>query len=137
MASMGTIIVLGHLSSRIIQNQWGANITVIVLMLSTNLIALAFTGMEHCLQVFVTVLITAGLIVEDQDGSPPWWLLLAIVVEPLIRYEGVIVTIMTIGVLIIRRHYRTAFWCSVVSFSLLGSFPGFSYLWGSKVYPIL
>lgn len=124
-ASVGTLIVLGHLSARIIKNQWGATSTVIVLMLSTNLVALSFTGMEHCLQIFVTVLIAAGLIVENLEGFPPWWLLVAIVLEPLIRYEGVIVTLTTIGVLVIRRHYKAAFWCSVISFSLLGGFSWF------------
>ena len=135
LASVATIIVLGHLSSRIIRDQWGANMTVVVLMLSTNLIALTFTGMEHCLQVLVTVLIAAGLIVEGQEGSPPWWLLLATVVEPLIRYEGVTVTIMTIGFLIIRRHYRAALWCSVLSFSLLGGFSWFLVSLGLESLP--
>ncbi len=53
-----------------------------------NLVGLVFTGMEHSLQVLLAVLVAHGVLVAGQQGRAPRWLLVAIVVGPLVRYEN-------------------------------------------------
>jgi len=133
--SVGTIAIFTYLSTQVTENRIGANIIAIVLLIASNLVGLTFTGMEHGLQVLLTVTIAAGLIVDSEKNSPPWWLLLATVIEPLIRYEGVMVTGVTILYFVCRRYYKTALWCSMVTLSLLGSFSWFLLSLGLESLP--
>lgn len=59
-----------------------------VLTVALNTVGLAFTGMEHSLQVFLALLLAYGLIVEAEEGRVAWWLAVAVVVGPLVRYEN-------------------------------------------------
>ncbi len=133
--SLGTIAIFTHLSTQVVENRVGATIIATVLLFASNLIGLTFTGMEHGLQVLLTVIIAAGLIVDTQKSSPPWWLLLATIIEPLIRYEGVMVTAVTILYFVCRRYYKIAFWCSVAALSLLGGFSWFLMSLGLESLP--
>src|SRR2546425_3180819 len=93
-ASLGTIALL----RRIITTSLGGaqerlkNEVVAMLLaflvLAANLVGLAFTGMEHSLQVLVSVALVAGLIEESTTGRGPWWLPLAIVAGALLPYEN-------------------------------------------------
>lgn len=57
-------------------------------VLVTNLIAILFLGMEHSLQITVTLLIVLGLIVEYEENRLPRWFLFTLFLAPLVRYEN-------------------------------------------------
>ncbi|MGE5806433.1 MAG: hypothetical protein ACM34M_11620 [Ignavibacteria bacterium] len=58
-----------------------------------NLIGSIFTGMEHSLQVFLTILIIYGLISSFYKEHFPNWLYIAIIIAPLIRYENLSISL--------------------------------------------
>ncbi|CAH9018654.1 hypothetical protein [Candidatus Nitrosacidococcus sp. I8] len=59
----------------------------ILLIICTSSLALPFTGMEHSLHVLLTVAIFTGLVSVSNDKSC-WYLIPAIILVPLIRFEG-------------------------------------------------
>lgn len=65
----------------------------IFLTINTNLIGLPFLGMEHSLQVFVCASIAYGCIKTITAEKMPWWLFIAIVLAPLIRYDAIAVSL--------------------------------------------
>lgn len=63
-----------------------------LLVVATNQVGLAFTGMEHNLQVLVAVVVALGLI-EHLRGRPiPVWAIVAAALGPAVRYELFAVT---------------------------------------------
>ncbi|MDO8548804.1 MAG: hypothetical protein Q7S39_01455 [Ignavibacteria bacterium] len=60
----------------------------ILLIPAANLIGSLFSGMEHTIQIFFTVLIIWGLITAIQQKYISKWLLAAIIIAPLVRYEN-------------------------------------------------
>jgi hypothetical protein len=67
---------------------WRSVALALLALAPLNAVALPLTGMEHALHVMVSAIIIAGLIVLAQTGRAPWWLVAAIMVNPLIRFEG-------------------------------------------------
>jgi hypothetical protein len=67
---------------------WRGAALALLALAPLNAGALPLTGMEHALHVMVSAIIIAGLIVVAQTGRAPWWLVAAIMVNPLIRFEG-------------------------------------------------
>ena len=60
----------------------------VALMLVANLAGLTFVGMEHGLQVLVTVLCAAGMVEAFAGRSIPAWCLWVAVLGPTVRYEN-------------------------------------------------
>lgn len=71
---------------------------VLLLVACTNVIGLVFTGMEHSLQVLVTVAIAYGLW-RASSGERPWWLPMLLIAAPLIRYELLAITVPSVVLL--------------------------------------
>lgn len=69
-----------------------------------NLVGVVFTGMEHSLHIAATMVIVYGITVFLDEGRVPWWLILAIVLGPLLRYEGLALSLAAVGVLFIHRY---------------------------------
>ncbi len=90
----GTLFVIWRIISISIQlkNQtdrlFFTTLLLLVISLGSNLPGIVLTGMEHTSQLFFVVLIVWGLILYLRDGDLRWWLLVAVVVSPLIRYEN-------------------------------------------------
>ncbi|MGE3710497.1 MAG: hypothetical protein AB7G35_12555, partial [Hyphomicrobiaceae bacterium] len=63
------------------------------LVIATNTVGLAFTGMEHNLQVVLAVAAAAGLLEVFRGRPMPAWALVAALVGPAVRYEMFAVTI--------------------------------------------
>ncbi len=70
--------------------------TVVVVGLMLNWFGLPFTGMEQSLHVLTAVAAAAGLLQFAYRGSTPWWFWAALVLGPLVRYEGLAVTVATL-----------------------------------------
>ena len=89
-------------------NPFLISVFVFLLALATNLIGLVFTGMEHSLQVFLAAVVALGLIREANTGQARPWLLLAIALAPLIRYESLAISVAAIVYLFARGHRRAS-----------------------------
>jgi hypothetical protein len=100
----------------------------------TNLVGLAFNGMEHSLQVFLAVLIPVGIAREQESGKPPWWLLLALALGPMVRYELLALDLPAMMYLVLRGHGRATFLAAVAITVVLG---GFSYFLQCKGLALL
>ena len=94
----------------------------ILLVIATNLIGLVFTGMEHSLQILLVALIALGLMEELHKEKVPPWLLVAIVVAPLIRYENLAITVAAIAYLLLRKYTKQAIATSLLIVLLVGGF---------------
>ena len=111
------------------------SVVVVLAILATNVVGLVFTGMEHSLQLAVVLLVARGLIVVIERDTVPWWLVLAIVVAPLVRYECLAVSVPAIGFLCARRHVRPALLALLAVVLLVGGFSVFLVSLGLEAFP--
>lgn len=86
-----------------------------------NLVGLAFTGMEHSLQVLLCTAIIYGLLQEMQLGRPPSWLGWVLFAAPLVRFECLALVAPSLVYLALRGHWRVTLWVGAgISLSLGG-----------------
>ncbi len=102
-----------------------AGIIGVVFLLATNQIGLMFTGMEHALQVTLSLLLVAGLIEERESGSAPWWLAAALMLGPLVRYENLALSGPALLYLGQRGQWRTVLVSGSLLAVSLGAFSAF------------
>jgi len=100
-------------------------VLVILLIPATNVIGVLFTGMEHSLQVFNSLLVLVGIIREQESLTVPWWLCAAIICGPLVRYENLALSVPAVAYLGLRGRYRSAAFCTGVLTLLLLAFSFF------------
>jgi hypothetical protein len=86
----------------------GAAWLAVFLIPATNLVGLAFTGMEHSLQVFLCALIVLGLVSTLRSGSAPRWLAPVLVFAPWVRYECLAIVVPAVIILYLCRQRNTA-----------------------------
>lgn len=91
---------------------------VVFLAFGLNWFGLIFTGLEHSLQVFLTVYIALCMV----RAWVSWWFVLALITLPLIRYEGLAITLSVSAYLFFTGHARKALVAAVVSVALVGLF---------------
>jgi hypothetical protein len=80
----------------------------IVAVFALNLVGLAFTGMEHSLQVLLAVLVATGVVTVVRDGRVPTSLVVAMALGPLIRYENAALSVAAALVLMASGFRRQA-----------------------------
>ncbi|MBA2380336.1 MAG: hypothetical protein H0V76_12250 [Blastocatellia bacterium] len=104
--SAGSLFVCFKLLSPLDPGAKSVGLTVMLLLLipALNLVGILFTGMEHSLQLFLSLLIVAGLIHEMRTGNADRWLYAAIVLAPLVRYECLALSFPALLFLFLRRH---------------------------------
>lgn len=117
LAVYARICLLVFDESEIPQGDLLFGITLLLLIPATNLIALIFTGMEHSLQLFLAAAVVLGMILESRTGRAPWWLMAAILLGPLVRYENLVFSAVALLYLLVRGHIRL----SVVTALVLGA----------------
>ncbi|MDH4156610.1 MAG: hypothetical protein OEW00_04980, partial [candidate division Zixibacteria bacterium] len=114
LATIGVLLLYSHLLLLAFREAAGAGyglkigLVTALLIPATNLWGLLYMGMEHTLQLFLAVLTVIGLVRECRDSTVPWWLLVAIIAGPLIRYENLALSAPALGYLFLRRHFRPA-----------------------------
>lgn len=111
-------------------NQIHAIALALIIMLSTNFYGLAFTGMEHNLQILLVIIITSELMNSKQGRQirNKKALYLSLLILPLVRYEGLAISIPAIGYLLAREDKNYAL---ITFFALalsIGSFTLFLHL---------
>jgi hypothetical protein len=87
-----------------------------------NLIGVVFTGLEHSLHIATVAAIVYGLALFVDSRRMPAWLPFAIVLCPLIRYEGLALSVGALLVLALRGRLKTALATFAAIVALLGSF---------------
>jgi hypothetical protein len=108
---------------------------VLLLIVGTNVVGLAFTGMEHSLQLFFVAWILYGLAREAASSAVPRWLPIAIVGAPLVRFENLAVALPALALLLVRRHVRTALFSGAILFLALVGFALFLHSMGLGYVP--
>lgn len=99
-----------------------------------NLLGLAFLGMEHSLQLWLSMTLLVGLLRQAQDEKPHWSLYLCVVLLPLIRFETAVLSAAALLFLFARRYYwqslltGAVLLACVVTFSLFLLSLGLGYL---------
>jgi hypothetical protein len=87
---------------------WIKLLTVVLLMFTANLVSLTFVGMEHVLQVFLSITCAVGLLFAWDQGRIPAWCLAAAAIAPMVRYEDLSLTLAVSLVLAATHHKRKA-----------------------------
>ncbi|MBV9828083.1 MAG: hypothetical protein JO001_20810 [Alphaproteobacteria bacterium] len=85
-----------------------ASVLLIVFCVATNLIGVVFCGLEHSLHTLTCVIVVFGLARAFDTGRANAVLVVAIILMPLWRFEGVAFAILAIGALAATRHWRHA-----------------------------
>lgn len=107
--------------------------------LALNLPALALMGMEHGLHVLLSLLAMAGCLRVLGGKKPQFWLWLVIIIHPLIRYEGVLISAAVLGILFWHGYRRQTLitlllMClPVAAFTLFLHLHGLGYVPGSTI----
>jgi hypothetical protein len=97
-------------------------LTLILIIISNNLIGLIYTGMEHSFQVFSVSLIFLGLIYEMENKKLTWWFIGATVISPLIRYECLALSLPATGFLFFRGYRAKSVTLVIFILGSLGCF---------------
>ncbi len=107
-------------------------------LIGSDSLAIVFTGMEHSLQILLTVVIAFGLIRIDADRPSTrslWWLWAALVVLPWVRYEGLVVDAVFVAALILLGYWRPALAAGVAAVAGLVAFGVFLTALGLEPIP--
>lgn len=94
-------------------------------LFAVNLVGLTMTGMEHTLHLALSLAALWGLARERLDNKAPAWLALVLGLIPLLRYEGLALSMGAILYLVIRRRYTVALTAAVLALLPLAVFTGF------------
>lgn len=105
------------------------------LILGGNLTGLVFTGMEHSLQVLISVLIVAGLVSLCQTGRSSWWLIALMVTAPLVRYEMMALSVPAIWILLRNKKVGPAVIACLLIVGLMAGFAWFLHSMGLGFFP--
>jgi hypothetical protein len=130
-AALGSLMIMARVVYRALEGAsdavsvaWTATF-VTLLIPATNLVGLAFTGMEHSLQQLLAVAVVAGLIDESRTNRVPRYLWVAVVLLPLVRYDSLALSVPTLIYLARRSHLRGSILAAVLLVSILGAFSWF------------
>ena len=102
LAAVGSIIILVRIlflifdCAQSIKMTYFTLFTAILLIPSTNLTGVVFTGMENSLQIFLSLLLLLGIISLLRDSKTPWWFYPVLIIGPLVRYENLALSVPTL-----------------------------------------
>jgi hypothetical protein len=96
-----------------------------VILLACNVIGLVFSGMEHNLQVLLSLIVVSGIIHGARTGNCSRMLIVAAVCGPLVRYENLALTVAACAVLFLKRRPAPAVLIGVLTMAGLCLFSGF------------
>lgn len=92
-------------------------------LLATNFYGLIFNGMEHCLQVYLTVVIARALLDKEFHGQAVEpWVYAALIALPLVRYEGLAVSMPALLYLLMKGEGVRTVLCGAAIVALVGAF---------------
>lgn len=112
-------------------NVFKRTLIVLLIALSFNLYGLAFTGMEHSLQVMLTLWVLRKIIREQFDSS----LFFVLVVLPLIRYECLSVSLPVLCIAFLKGYRKKSILAFLLIGSTIGAFSLFLYVNQQSILP--
>lgn len=126
LGTIWTFVYIILLGMRTKDNQFDLRLLLFICLIipALNFIGIIFIGMEHSLQVLLSVLLFAGLIIESRTKQASNWLFFVILLGPLIRYECLAFSIPAIIYLFVmgyRKKALTTFFvllCCLLGFSI-------------------
>jgi hypothetical protein len=90
-------------------------------LLCTNAVGVMFTGLEHSLHLTLTLACALGLIATASGAGPPPWLLPVAVAAPLVRYEGLALSLIVFATVALRGQVRrSALGCCALALVMIG-----------------
>ena len=110
-------------------------IALYLLPLCANIVGVAFTGLEHNLHILTTMVCVYGAVLFLESGAIAWWLPFAVVLNPLIRYEGLALSFGVILVFALRKSWRMALVCTALILLFAGAFSLFLLHLGLSALP--
>lgn len=132
-----SVVLLASIVLRLVSDEvpaWVAVVLTAVIALAVNLVGLVFTGMEHSLHVMLTLAVLYGVIVAAERRELPWWLMAALILGPLVRYEGCAVTLGGMVALLWLGHRRRPLLAAAVAVLALAAFSAM--LWSLGLSPL-
>jgi len=102
--------------------RWVAAGLAITLLLCLNIIGVAFTGMEHSAHVLAALATVLGLVIVLEEERTPCWLILALIAGPLLRFEGLALTVPALLLLLWRRQWLAALATATVLVASLAAY---------------
>jgi hypothetical protein len=97
----------------------------LLLAICLNLIGVVFCGLEHSLHIAAVAACIFGLALFLDEDKMPAWLPAVIVINPLLRYEGLALSFGAILVVALRGRWRTAAATFAVIVLFVGGFSAF------------
>ena len=110
-------------------------VLLVLMVLVTNVVGLAYLGMEHSLQLLISVLILFGMIQEFRGFGVSIWFLFAIVFAPLVRYECLALSVAALLFLAVRGYWAKSVVVAIIMALLLAAFSLFLEGLGLKWLP--
>lgn len=109
LAMAGVAWIFGGLMARLRQDLEPMTIVALAfILLAVHAAALPFTGMEHTLHMWSSLLVVVGLIRLVETGRASAWLVIGIILSPLMRFEGFALSVFAILALLVWRQRRAA-----------------------------
>jgi len=106
------VIILKQLSVWFKEDFKTAAILALLFIACTNIVGVAYTGMEHSLQVLLSVAALRGAFILNQlkpEQRLPLWLPLVLMLGPLVRYENISLSIAIGLYAIYKGHWKAIF----------------------------
>jgi hypothetical protein len=101
--------MLAHYSIGVHAGESGRTVALVALLcFAINIVGVVFTGLEHSLHVLDSVAIVYGLALALETGTAPRWLWIAILLNPLWRFEGAALSGLALFALALHGHRRAA-----------------------------
>ncbi|WP_263383199.1 hypothetical protein [Granulicella arctica] len=115
---------------------WQQMITALLLMLSANIASLTFVGMEHVLQILLSICCAIGIMEALSDREIPTWCLAATIIAPMVRYENLAITVAICFALAGTRQWKKAWTVLGLAVAPLIAFSGYLVSRGLPVLPM-
>ncbi|MEL6521407.1 MAG: hypothetical protein AAFQ66_10610 [Pseudomonadota bacterium] len=103
--------------------------------LALNIVGVAFLGMEHSLHVATSLAVIAGLITFVETGRIGWLLILGIVLGPLLRFEGVALSLAAAGIVMVKGRIGPSFGLAFLAVLPLAGFAAYLLSLGLEPLP--
>lgn len=133
---LGVAWILGGLLHDLLDGRLGQVLVLgAALLLAVNGYGLVFTGMEHSLHMLAALVIVTGLAGIARGAAPGWPMLAAIVIAPLLRFEGLALSGAALIALVATGHWRGALAAGAGIVATIGAFVGLMLRLGLPVLP--
>lgn len=108
---------------------------VILLIITTQQIALVFTGMEHTIQVLLCAIAFYIIIYEHENKKIPWWACLVVIALPLWRYDCLAIFTTMVLYFYFKQYLKQALICLVTTSVILTLYFAWWHAQGEFYFP--